>query len=139
IGAFILAYGPQQGYSPQEITLVVAIANIISVPILLGWGALSDRIGRRTVIIFASIATVFMAFGLFAATESGSIVLVGLAVTALTAVCSGPIAAVATSAVPELFPTEVRYSGASFTFQTAGALGGLAPLIFTSILAGTNG
>jgi len=139
IGAFILAFGPQQGFAPQEIVLVVAIANIVSVPVLLAWGALSDRIGRRTVIIIGSVATIVMAFALFAATSSGSIVLVGLAVTALTAVCSGPIAAVATSAVPELFPTEVRYSGASFTFQTAGALGGLAPLIFTSILAGTNG
>jgi len=139
IGAFILSYGPQQGFAPQEIVLAVAIANIISVPALLGWGALSDVIGRRAVIIIASLATIVLAFALFTATSSGSIVWVTIAITALTAVCSGPIAAVATSAVPELFPTDVRYSGASFTFQTAGALGGLSPLIFTAILASNGG
>jgi MFS transporter, MHS family, shikimate and dehydroshikimate transport protein len=40
---------------------------------------------------------------------------------------------------PELFGTRVRYSGASFGFQTAAALGGgFSPIIATA-LAGTMG
>ena len=40
---------------------------------------------------------------------------------------------------PELFGTRVRYSGASFGFQTAAALGGGFSPIIATVLAGTMG
>jgi metabolite-proton symporter len=95
--------------------------------------ALADRIGGRTMLIIATLA--IMAFGflfvpLFGAHDTSKVFIflaLGFSVTGLT---YGPLG----SALAALFPTPVRYTGTSLTFNFAGILGAsLAPLIATKL------
>lgn len=90
---------------------------------------IADKIGRRKMLIYASLA--IAVFGLFFSQflNSGSTVLVTLFLClgmALMGFTYGPIG----TFLSELFPTTVRYSGASLTFNLAGIIGAaFAPMI----------
>jgi MFS family permease len=96
----------------------------------------ADRVGRWPVLIASSIAAIV--FGLtfaplFSSGDTGLAALflsLGLALMGCTYGALG-------SALSELFPTAVRYTGASLTFNLAGILGGsLAPYIATYLAEG---
>ncbi len=96
---------------------------------------IADKIGRRKMLIYASLAIAI--FGLFfsAFLNTGSTILVtfflclGMALMGFT---YGPIG----TFLSELFPTTVRYSGASLTFNLAGIIGAaFAPMIAIWIAA----
>jgi metabolite-proton symporter len=90
---------------------------------------IADKIGRRKMLIYASLA--IAVFGLFFASflNSGSSIQVtfflciGMTLIGFT---YGPLG----TFLSELFPTSVRYSGASLTFNLAGIIGAaFAPMI----------
>jgi metabolite-proton symporter len=90
---------------------------------------IADKIGRRKMLIYASAA--IAVFGLFFSLflNSGSTILVALFLClgmSLMGFTYGPIG----TFLSELFPTTVRYSGASLTFNLAGIIGAaFAPMI----------
>ncbi|MBP4138207.1 MULTISPECIES: MFS transporter [Flavobacterium] len=90
---------------------------------------IADKFGRRKVLIAVSIAIVFFGFLFAAFLDSGSVTFItiflclGMTLMGLT---YGPLG----TFLSELFPTEVRYSGASLTFNLAGIIGAaFAPMI----------
>ena len=93
---------------------------------------LADRRSRRGVLIAATIVAIVFGFvlaPLFGAGTLGALAFlcVGLAVMGFA---YGPLG----TFLGELFPTSVRYTGASLTFNLAGILGGsLAPYLATSL------
>src|SRR5690606_36925571 len=96
----------------------------------------ADRYGRQPMLIAASIAAVVFGFVFAPLFGSGAVVqttvflAIGLALMGLT---YGPLG----MALAELFPTAVRYTGASLTFNLAGIFGGsLAPYIATYLASG---
>jgi metabolite-proton symporter len=90
---------------------------------------IADKIGRRKMLIYASAA--IAVFGLFFSLflNSGSTILVALFLClgmSLMGFTYGPIG----TFLSELFPTTVRYSGASLAFNLAGIIGAaFAPMI----------
>ena len=94
---------------------------------------IADRIGGRRMLMIATLA--IMAFGFLFAPLFGThdLVRVGLFCVlgfSLTGLTYGPLG----SALASLFPTAVRYTGTSLTFNFAGILGAsLAPLIATQL------
>lgn len=115
--------------------LVAISTQMISIPF---FGALSDRIGRRKLYLTGAILMGLFAFPFFWLVNTGSVAAI---ITALIigftihAVMFGPQAAL----FAEMFPADVRYSGASLGFQLASVFaGGLAPLIMTSLIAATG-
>jgi metabolite-proton symporter len=95
--------------------------------------AAADRIGRWPILIASSLAAILFGatFGpLFSSGDETTVAVflaLGLAVMGCTYGALG-------SALAELFPTAVRYTGASLTFNLAGILGGsLAPYIATDL------
>jgi metabolite-proton symporter len=100
----------------------------ITIPIAAVW---ADRYGRRTTLMWVSAAIAVFGlalaplFGSGSATQVTVFLSVGLALMGMT---YGPLGTI----LSELFPPEVRYTGASLTFNLAGILGAsLAPYIAT--------
>jgi len=101
-----------------------------------GWGALSDKIGRRPVYMYGAIACGVLAFPFFwmLGTKDPTIIALAIVIPVVLghAAMYGPQA----SFLSEMFSARVRYSGASFGYQLASIFaGGLSPLVATWLLA----
>ncbi|RBQ19296.1 MFS transporter [Spongiactinospora rosea] len=95
--------------------------------------ALSDRLGRRRVLICAAGASVVWGLVMFPLMETRSVVLVGVALAGalgLMGLAFGPMGAF----LPELFRTEFRYSGASVSYSLGGVLGGAVPPLVATVM-----
>jgi MFS family permease len=117
--------------------MVAALADVISIPL---WGALSDRVGRRPVFIFGALFTAVMTYPFFLAANTGSPVLLALALVIVLGVGHGAVYGPLAAYYAELFPARIRYSGMSIGYQVASVvLGGLTPLVASSLLLWSGG
>lgn len=111
--------------------LVACVAHAFALP---GFAALSDRIGRRPVYAFGAIGVAVWGFAFFRLLDTGATpaIIAAFAVgLVLHAAMYGPQAAF----IAELFPTHVRYSGASMAYQVTSIFAGsLAPIIAIALL-----
>ena len=130
--AFVIAYGmnsPSVELSRDTMLTAVLIAAAFMVPTQFYFSGLSDRIGRKSVYRWGAILTGVLGFALFPLIDTGSPILICVAITMgllFLGMQYGPQAAYFT----ELFSTEVRYSGASLGYQIGAIVGGaLAPTI----------
>jgi MFS family permease len=133
---FLIAYGVEVGYSRQTVLSGLTLSSALAVVGIIGYSALSDRLGRRPVVLAGAVAMAVFSFLLFPLVDSGNVVLLVLTLVLGQAVIQpamyGPLAALCT----ELFSTRSRYTGASLGYQLAGLGAGLAPVLFAAILAG---
>ncbi|CAI8714588.1 MULTISPECIES: MFS transporter [Kosakonia] len=124
------------GLPRNEVLWMLMMAVIgfgVMVPVA---GLLADAFGRRkSMIVITSLIILFALFVFPPLLGSGSPVmvmtylLIGLSLMGLT---FGPMGAL----LPELFPTEVRYTGASFSYNVSSILGAsVAPYIATWLQA----
>ena len=133
--AFTLTYLTTVKHESRVLALTVVCIgcafHALAVP---RFGALSDRHGRRPVYIIGILCALAWAFAYFPLLDSGSPMLMGIAVATgflAHAAMYGPQAAF----IAEQFPTRVRYTGATLAYTLVGILGGgLAPLAFTMLL-----
>ncbi len=132
--AFALGYGVTKlGYSRVTFLSVQLGAILFLAAGILAAGWLSDSFGARRVLLWgcaAAMATGLLLTPLFG---GGSLLLVFMFLAIALFVMGfvyGPLGAW----LPGLFPAEVRYTGASMTFNIGGILGGgLAPFIAQSL------
>jgi metabolite-proton symporter len=127
---FALSWATTALKFPRGEYLVLQMAGVVFFALTIPISAIAaDRIGGRSMLILATLA--IMAFGFAFAplfgTHDAFKVFMFLAIGfSLTGFTYGPIG----SALASLFPTAVRYTGTSLTFNFAGILGAsLAPLI----------
>lgn len=128
---FCLSWGTSKlGYSRDEF-LVIQLGGILFFAATIPCSALlADRYGRRLTLMLVTVGMV--AFGvalgpLFNAGPVGAVLtmVIGLALMGMT---YGPLGTL----LSELFPTSVRYTGSSVSFNLAGIFGAsLAPYIAT--------
>jgi MHS family shikimate/dehydroshikimate transporter-like MFS transporter len=140
IATFSVSYGSQSlGIARADIlnaVLVAAVVEMFSLPL---WGALSDRVGRRPVMIFGASFLLVFAFPFFMLLNTTSMPLVYLALILAMGLGHAPLGAPVGAFFAELFPTRVRLSGVSLGVQlTAMLAGGFTPLIATALLAATG-
>ena len=99
---------------------------------------LSDRYGRKKVLISASISFIVLTVPAFALLGTGNflvIVLVQILLGAMLTLNDGTLP----SFLAEMFPTRVRYSGFAVSFNLSNALfGGTAPFMATLLIAATG-
>ncbi|QYN17013.1 MFS transporter [Amycolatopsis sp. DSM 110486] len=109
------------------------IGAALTVPVILGSGALSDRVGRRPLYAVSAVLMAGWAFAFFPLLDTGSAAPVVIAFA--TGIVAWSVLYGAQGAfLSELFPSRVRYTGASIAYQVTGALGGLVPLLSLSLL-----
>ncbi len=117
--------------------VVMTIGELIALP---AWAHLSDKIGRRPVFLIGAIFTAAFAFPFFWLIDTGNIVGIFVAFLAIWLVGHAACYGVSAAFLMELFPPEIRYSGASVSYQIASVVaGGLTPLIAAALLISSNG
>ncbi len=112
--------------------LIGSALGIVACPV---FGALADRIGRRTVYMLGAGFTVVFAFPFFLLLDSRAPGLVWLAV--VLGYVFGPTLMFAAEATffTEMFGTRTRYTGLSVAYQVSAIAGGFTPLIAAALLS----
>ncbi len=128
------------GLSRELVLAAIALGaalELITIPLC---GALSDRIGRRAIYVLGCGAAIGLAFPLFWAIETRNPLTVVLGFVIGMSVGHGIMYGVQASFLSEMFPSHLRYSGASLGYQLAAPIGGgLVPLIAAAIVGLTHG
>jgi MFS family permease len=121
---------------------IVAVSLVIGTPAFVIFGALSDRIGRKRIMmlgnLFAAVCYFFVYRGItWAAHPLNPAAIVALIVIQIVfaAMITGPVAAF----LVESFPAKVRYTSMSLPYHFGnGWFGGFLPLIATALVARTG-
>ncbi len=129
------AYGLAQNTYLIGVTLAGA-GQLFTIPLL---GAISDKLGRKPVMIFGALFIIAFAVPLNFMITSAVPVLMWLAV--VISICVGHNAVYSPTAAlySEMFPAHVRYSGASLGYQLGGAIAGFVPLVAASLVGAAGG
>ena len=136
ITVFALTYASTVLGLPQSVGLMgVMTACVFSTFSLMFSGWLSDQYGRRRVYMIGAIASGVFAFPFFMLMDTGSAVMVGLAIVLgllFHDLMYGPQAAY----MSELFDANVRYTGASLGYQIASMIAGAVSPVLAVFLLG---
>lgn len=109
--------------------LVAAAANIVALMIM---ARLSDRIGRKPIYMFGLLMYAILPFVFFWLLELKTLTAVILANTLVWMLAQAGTTAVQSSFLAELFPTEMRYSAISISYQLSTVVIGI-PVSFLPV------
>jgi MHS family proline/betaine transporter-like MFS transporter len=123
----------------QEVSLEInTISMAVLIPVMVAAGALSDRIGRKPLLIGTVAATIFLAYPLFSGMHHQSQVLVQLCQLGF-ALLVGVYLGVAPAFMAETAPAHVRSTSLALGYNlTLGIVGGLTPLTATWLVHQTH-
>ena len=129
---FMIAYTTQYVGVTRSLILdclfAVAIIQLCAQPVA-AW--LAERIGSARFLKFAALAAMLSPYPMFVLVQSGSVVPMVIGI-AIAVVCMASFYSVIAGFVSGVFPTRVRYSAISLSYQVCGAVaGGLTPLVGT--------
>jgi MFS family permease len=122
--------------------VVVAVALLLGAPMFVFFGSLSDRIGRKKIMMAGNLLAALLYVPIYHAMKHYSSPVNAVALTALVFVqvifvtmVYGPIAAF----LVEAFPARIRYTSLSLPYHFGnGWFGGFLPIIATSLVAATG-
>ncbi|WP_308282658.1 MFS transporter [Pseudonocardia nigra] len=117
-----------------------AVGAILTLIICFWTARLSDRIGRRTVLTAAGITGVVLAYPLLMLLGNGTLWGFAIAVVVGNGLVQGALFGPIGAYIAEQFPTRMRYTGASLSYQGASLLGaGFTPMIVTGLVIAADG
>ncbi len=134
VTVWAVSYAVDAGADKTGVLNAKALAAFGMVITTMVGARLSDRFGRKPVMLTGVIAAAICAFPILWLVDSGTVVGFTVAVVlgqALQGLIFGPFGAF----TAELFPTRVRYTGASLSYQSASTFGaGFTPAIAAGLL-----
>ncbi|MEG0072480.1 MAG: MFS transporter [Raoultibacter sp.] len=139
----VLTYLPTYLYEVVKMdhtqaTMITTICLVAYIAFIFGMGHLSDKFGRKRMMITACVSFIAFTVPAFMLLNTGDFfiaLIVELCLCAILTVNDGTLS----SYLTETFPTEVRYSGFALSFNMANAIfGGTAPFIATALISATG-
>jgi MFS family permease len=137
--AGLLSYGTRDLHMSRDGLLSCSLLSSVATFAFIAWGgSLSDRYGRRPVILVGGLGMLAWAVPYFWLIDSASLALVFVSVAVAAvfqSISYGPVAAY----LGELFAPNVRYSGVSMAYQLAAiTVSGGTPALTTFLIASTG-
>jgi MFS family permease len=135
----LLSYGTRSLGLERNPLLAVVLIGSVAMLVVIPWsGHLSDKVGRRPLILVGGLGVAAWAFPYFGLVDTASLPLIFVAVVVgfvFQTLTYGPIA----SFLGELFAPNVRYSGASLSYQLSAIIvSGGTPFLMTALIAKTG-
>jgi MHS family proline/betaine transporter-like MFS transporter len=126
------------GFSPTAASLSTTITLLVGLALIPPLGALSDRIGRKPLLLASCIGYAVLTYPLFLLLNMGNLFAAILAQVALGALLAVFIST-SIAALTELFPTRVRYGGFSIGYNFSVAIfGGSSPYLAQYLVSTTG-
>jgi MHS family proline/betaine transporter-like MFS transporter len=140
---YLIAYIPSQlreveTLSVSELLITNVIALVAYTGVMPFVAMLSDRIGRRPVLLTVAIGFVTLTYPIFMLLSAQTLSSI-LAAQVLLATLAGSGLALLPATLAELFPTRVRYSGVGIGYSFPVAIfGGVTPFMATLLVSVTG-
>ncbi|MGE2728380.1 MFS transporter [Mycolicibacterium vaccae] len=135
ISTYMISYATAIGYHRTDVMTALIFTSLTGLVAIPAFSALSDRVGRRAVMVAGALGIIVYAWPFYALVDLGSPAWLTAAMVLAQLVQSmmyAPLGAL----FSEMFGTAVRYTGASMGYQLAALLGaGFTPLIASSLHA----
>lgn len=149
IAIYFIVYSNKVLGLPREMALQInSIAMVAMFLLIWPMAKLSDRIGRRKVLLGAIVAMMVAVVPAFEWMMQGSALAAAgdldgafikvAAGQAILALILGWYLAPIPALLVEIFPTRIRYTGMSLSYNFCAIIGGLTPAIATLLIARTN-
>jgi metabolite-proton symporter len=141
VTVFLLSYATETLKVPGSVVLTgVIIGSTLELAVMPLMAALSDRVGRRPVFLGGAAFAVLFTFPFFWLVDTGSAPAIWLAIVLMLLGGHAPTYATSAALLTEMFPTRIRMSGTSISYNISSMLAGApAPLIATALLGWAGG
>ena len=132
IPAFLISEHGASEFTTMGITMVAAICYAYSAPL---WGQLSDKVGRRPMLLASAALLALMAYPMFWLLTLDALWGAALAYCVMMLVIAAGTATFVT-AINELFPAHLRFSGVATGYNVSNAVfGGTTPLVSGTLVS----
>lgn len=134
MNVYALSYATQVvGIPRTSVVMILIVGNAISVVTIPAWAWLSDRYGRKPILLISALFTCLTLWAFFAATNAENVPLMMLWAGLNQGVFYAAWNGVWTIFFPEMFPAKVRYTGMAMGNQLGLILVGFTPAIATAL------
>lgn len=132
---FSVVYCKHIGIDTRDLIAAVTIAMTVEIATILGWGWLSDSIGRKRLYYIGVIGMALVAFPFFWLLNMHTFPAMLLAMLLALPLCHGAMIAAQPCLMVDLFPVEVRYTGLALGHEIGAVIsGGISPMLAVAFL-----
>ncbi|EMF0744319.1 MHS family MFS transporter [Klebsiella aerogenes] len=132
---FSVVYCKHIGIDTRDLIAAVTIAMTVEIATILGWGWLSDRIGRKRLYYIGVIGMALVTFPFFWLLNMHTFPAMLLAMLLALPLCHGAMIAAQPCLMVDLFPVEVRYTGLALGHEIGAVIsGGISPMLAVAFL-----
>jgi MHS family proline/betaine transporter-like MFS transporter len=139
VSVYLITFTERElGQSPAQALTINTVAMFCMLVTILGSAILSDRIGRKPIMMTAALLLLIVtapSFLLMDSNQFWQILIAQCIIATILGIYMGPVPAL----LVELFPTSVRYTGMSIAYNASAAIfGGTAPMVCVWLIAHTG-